>query len=141
MCKYVDYFIFKFIKKSYISIIACNCGKLLVHDFTCVNTVSRSHLELTSKTAGSELKEYSTFENDYIFYPIAIETWGFCSYHSKIKNLVILKRDESENIFLIQKLSIAIQRENASYILGTIPNNKHQDEIFLGICFNKDFGR
>ena len=58
--------------------------KCLVWDFTCVNTIDRSHIIRAASQAGSpscaaqakKIKKYSCLGNSYIFVPIELETLG-----------------------------------------------------------------
>ena len=45
-------------------------------------------------------------------------------------------RGKNSAFFLFQSISIAIQRGNASCILGTVPHSEGLDEIFEFICSN-----
>ena len=59
-------------------------GRSLVWDFTCCDTVARSHVQQTSVLAGSaadaaearKVAHYSDLAADYIFSPVAVETFG-----------------------------------------------------------------
>jgi hypothetical protein len=63
-----------------------HCGRYLVWDFTCPDTVAPSHLDQSSLAAGSaavaaEAKKQTKYaqlsaSGNYIFAPIAVETLG-----------------------------------------------------------------
>ncbi|CAH1116451.1 unnamed protein product [Phaedon cochleariae] len=99
------------------SLIPWSHGKPSVWDFTCVDTVAASHIDSTSKIAGGaadsaekmKLKKYSTSRDQYILYPVAIETYGsFGPYATELFNLIerelIHKTDDNRaRSFLIQQ--------------------------------------
>ena len=59
-------------------------GKCLLWNATCVDTLADSYIQLTSKSAGSAAEKaeklkidlYEELTNDYIFCPVAVETFG-----------------------------------------------------------------
>ena len=119
-------------------------GKCLFWDFTCADTFAPSYLPATSITPGAAAKEaeqrkfkkYEDLAAQGIFVPIAIETsgvWGKEGRHmiqkigSKISNLTSEARS---TYYLMQRISIAVQRGNVASILGTFPSGKELNEIF-----------
>ncbi|KAG5894913.1 hypothetical protein JTB14_008874 [Gonioctena quinquepunctata] len=66
------------------TLIPWKCGKPLVWDFTCADTVAASHLANTSKSSGAaaisseklKRKKYQNLGNNYLFHPITVETFG-----------------------------------------------------------------
>jgi hypothetical protein len=110
-------------------------GKCLVWDATCVDTLCKSYLSSTSHTAGAaaakaEKKKkdlYSNLPNQYIFCPFAVETLG--TFGEEALQLVSelggrlrsTTGDAREKTWLIQRISVAIQRGNAASVLATIP--------------------
>ena len=119
-------------------------GKLLVWDFTCVDTLANSYLKETSKRAGSaaekaekaKLNKYEEIEKDYYMVPIAVETFGAWGPESArlIKSIGKKIQDHTgekrSTFFLFQSISMAIQRGNAASILGTVKSGDKLDEIF-----------
>ena len=119
-------------------------GRCLVWDFTCVNTIARSHLSHSTSQAGSvsviaeekKKKKYTNLSDTYIFTPIAIETlgpWGpeASSFVSELgRRLSEATGEQRSRAFLKQKISTAIQRGNASCILGSFPRNTAISEDF-----------
>ncbi len=115
----------------------------MVWDVTCVDTMAASHLQKSSKQAGSaaneaennKIKKYSSLRQ-YEFCPLGFETTGvlgkFC--HKLVKEIgakVAEKTGKPRSTeFLLQRLSIEIQRGNAAAILATIPCTQRLDEIF-----------
>ena len=110
-------------------------GKCLVWDFTCVNTIARSHLIKAVSKAGApgltaeekKKAKYSCLSDSYIFTPIALETlgpWGSeaAAFVSEIgRRLFVATGDPRAASFLRQKMSIAVQRGNAACITGSYP--------------------
>ena len=108
-------------------------GKCLVWDATVSDTLAASHLQNTSVVAGSAAKQaavfkcqkYSTLSATHVVMPISIETFGAWDVDSLsfIKELgrkmSVVTGDPRETQFLLQRISVAIQRGNASSCMGT----------------------
>ena len=119
-------------------------GRCLVWDFTCVNTIARSHLGISSSKAGSlsaaaeekKTKKYLSLSDTFLFTPIAIETlgpWGpdATSFISELgRRLSAATGDPRSGAFLKQKISMAVQRGNASCISGSFPRGSATSEDF-----------
>lgn len=120
-------------------------GRPLLWDFTCADTFAISNVTHSSLKAGGAAirreadknRKYSNLLAQYIFVAIAIEssgTWGTAglNFIKEVgRRIQIVSGDARSTTFLIQRLSIAIQRGNVSSILGTLPPGKALDEIFL----------
>merc|ERR1711993_96879 len=95
-------------------------------------------------------KKYQELANDYHFIPIGLETYG--SWGPEGLKLIKtigkkLKEETGERrstFYLFQNISIAIQRGNASCVLGTVPHSeglfkdrpqKMSKSIFLEFSF------
>ena len=119
-------------------------GKSLVWDFTCNDTLASSYIADTSRSAGAaaeagerlKFAKYLDLQQEFYFVPVAIETLGPLGKHglkliqelgAKIANITGEKRSTS---FLLQSISMAIQRGNAKSILGTVRNQIKLDEVF-----------
>ena len=119
-------------------------GKCLIWDVTVADTVCQSYVYHCSKDpcAAANIREsqktskYSDLTNDYCFIPIGIETlgsWGTQGFKlikdigSKIAEVAGEKRSTD---FLFQRISIAIQRGNASCVIGTVPHSQDFDEVY-----------
>ncbi|XP_061723449.1 uncharacterized protein LOC133529685 [Cydia pomonella] len=103
-------------------------GRCLLWDATCVSTFAASHLRQTTRCAGSaaesaaKLKhtKYSALESRYDFVPVAIETAG--PWGSEARRLIaelgrrLRERgcDPRSGSYLVQQISIAVQRGNAA---------------------------
>ena len=119
-------------------------GKSLLWDFTCTDTFAPSYISNTSSQVGfaAELAEkkkqtkYQHLQPSFIFYPVAIETSGVWGQHglSLIKSIgqkiASITGEPRSTSYLIQRISISIQRGNAASILGTIPYAGSLEDIF-----------
>ncbi|XP_074026320.1 uncharacterized protein [Leptinotarsa decemlineata] len=125
------------------SLIPWKYGKPVVWDFICVDTVAASHLAESSKSAGTaalsgeklKRKKYQNLGNNYLFHPVAVETFGVYGPESLLfvhelgRRIGQATKDYRSTSFLIERISIAIQRGNAASVLGTIPPSHNFDEI------------
>ena len=111
-------------------------GNLLVWDAICSDTYAPSYLAQSTMAAGAVTSQaedwkkvkYSYLEGhpDICFIPIAYETSGVVSPLS----LIFLKElghrlsattcDTESYSYLLQRLSVAVQRGNAASIIGTL---------------------
>ena len=112
-------------------------GRYLVWDFTCPDTVAPSHLSQSAREAGSAAEgaetrktaKYRDFiaSGNYIFTPVAIETfgsWGPAAYSfcQELGSRIARESgDQRSTAFLRQRISLAVQRGNAGSVLGTRP--------------------
>lgn len=108
-------------------------GRCLLWDATCVSTFAASHLRQTMRSAGSaaetaaKLKhaKYAALESMYDFVPVAVETagpWGNEArelFRDLGRRLRERGNDPRSGSWLVQQVSIAIQRGNAASIMGT----------------------
>ena len=100
------------------------------------STVKSKDFGSTTRREQRKFKKYEDLAAQGIFVPIAIETsgvWGKEGRHmiqkigSKISNLTSEARS---TYYLMQRISIAVQRGNVASILGTFPSGKELNEIF-----------
>jgi hypothetical protein len=110
-------------------------GKLMAWDYTCCDSLAPSHLNATvsaSSTAACAAEErkkakYASLDNGYIFIPIASETLGGWGPTATLflKKLGSLLNEQTRNPrsseFLMQRLSMAIQRGNATSLIVAQP--------------------
>ena len=117
-----------------ITLVPWESGKLLIWDATCCDTLAPSYLPIASSESRAVAAEaerrkvlkYAQLSKSYLFIPLAFETLGAIGSES----LVFLKElghrlhkatgDPQSFQFLLQRLSVAIQRGNAAAVLGSI---------------------
>ena len=119
-------------------------GRALVWDYTCVDTVAASNISATSVAASAAAEKafrakeakYQELSSSYSFAPIAMETMGSWASGSLLVIREIGRRlsaqtgERRATAFLLQAISIAVQRANATSITGTIPPTKSLSELF-----------
>ena len=103
-------------------------------DATCPDTFAPSHsslacVEACAVAAQADVKKYSKYchlDSRYTFVPVAIETSGAMGPRSTefLKELGYRLRqaigEVKASMYLLQRLSVAIQRGNSASVLGTI---------------------
>ncbi|XP_011555023.3 uncharacterized protein LOC105386209 [Plutella xylostella] len=108
-------------------------GRCLLWDATCVCTFAPSHVASTSLTPGAAAEEaarlkcqkYGPLLSSYIFAPLALETTGVWGVQGKAFVKEIGRRlrnrglDFRSGAYLMQRISLAVQRGNAASVLGT----------------------
>ena len=120
------------------TLIPWQSGQSLIWDFSCSDTLAPSNVERacrgTAKVActveDSKRRKYASLTSSFQFAPVGIETLG--AWGESAKSLVhkIGMRireatgDNRATTFLIQRLSIDIQRGNAISVMATIPSYK-----------------
>ena len=119
-------------------------GKCLVWDVSVADTVCPSYVKKTSKAVSAaantreslKISKYVELSRDYLFIPVGIETfgsWGDMG-HKLIKDIGKKLKEVSGELrstfYLTQKISVALQRGNASCVLGTVPFTKGLESIF-----------
>ena len=121
-----------------ISMVPCKEGKLLVWDATCRDTLAPSHLSTAERgpEAESQKREkYSSLGARYIFVPIACESLGVfgaetLSFLKDLGHRLHQTTGDSQSYqFLLQHLSVAIQRGNSTSVLGTLSSFDGLDDF------------
>ena len=119
-------------------------GKCLIWDFTCADTLCDSYVRKASKAAGSaaedrekkKIDKYKNLSDHYHFVPVGAETYGafgpeglklLKKIGSKIREATGEKRS---TFFLIQSISMSIQRANAACIIGTAPSSEGLEGLY-----------
>ena len=116
----------------------------MIWDFTCADTLCQSYVDQCSNIAGAaaefrektKTKHYKELANDYWFIPVAAETFGSWGSdgHKLVKEIGKKVMEETgekrSSFYLFQSISMAIQRGNASCVLGTVPRSEGLEEIF-----------
>jgi hypothetical protein len=119
-------------------------GKCLLWDATCVSTFAASHLSRTVQTAGAAAEfaaarkrdKYSALQNNYYFVPLAFETTGCWGSEALVFIKEVGRRikergsDVRAGSYLVQRLSIAIQRGNAASVMGTFAPGTTRGGLF-----------
>ena len=116
------------------SVVPWRGGKILVWDATCPDTLAPSHSLMAVREAGAvavdaeyrkELK-YSHLDATHCFIPVAVETLGAFgaqarTFFREVARRVSLATDDPlAHQFLVQRISVAVQRGNAAAVLGCI---------------------
>ena len=115
------------------TLVPWKCGQLLVWDATCPDTFAPSYRRQATSAAGKiaaaaeELKagKYAHLDQVYLFNPVAIETSGALGPHTAafLKDLGRRIHQETgearSSSYLLQRLSVAVQRGNAAAVMGT----------------------
>ena len=109
------------------------------HDTTC-----QSYIAGTSKKAGKAAEEaeqakfnlYSELAADFNVVPVATETFGSwgpggLKFIGQIGDRIATRTGEKRSrYYLLQRISMAIQKGNVASIVGTVPDHRKLDEIF-----------
>jgi len=121
-----------------LSLMPWSNGRCLAWDFTCPDTLAPSHLNTAITGQGAVANEaeakkkskYACLLPTFDFIPIAVETMGSlgdeaCAFmHQLGRRIMSVTGERRATEFLLQRLSVAIQRGNASCVLGTINSAK-----------------
>lgn len=129
-----------------VTLIPWSHGTHLVWDATCSDTIAPSHVGTSSKSTGgvaelAAIKKRNKYkeivEKGYQFLPFAVETLGpWCQEASKFmqvlgKRLKDVTGEPRSKSYLIQKISLAIQRGNSTSVMGTLPSISEVEEIYF----------
>ena len=99
-----------------------------------VDTLAPSYIQATAATAGAaaeiaterKMSKYNALLNTHFFVPLAIETLGPINITGQNfisdlgRSLTLSTEDKRETCFLLQRLSITIQRFNSVAFRGTL---------------------
>ena len=117
------------------TLVSWTAGKPLVWDATVWDTFAPSHLALSARAAGgvaklaerSKSSKYAELESRYVVQPVAFETLGVIGpstdsfLHDLGKRIERASGDRRATEFLLQRVSIEIQRGNAAAVQGSLP--------------------
>jgi hypothetical protein len=107
----------------------------LAWDATTPDTLAASHLSATSNSAGAaaehasslKFQKYSALSATHIVVPIAVDTLGTWCVEGLYfvrelgRRTALITNDTRETFFLLQRLSVAVQRGNAASCVGSLP--------------------
>lgn len=116
-------------------------GRPLVWDVTCADTLAKSYFNGQPGNAAQIATRkkhhlYEEIERNYFFVAFAVETIGPWAKESENLINIIGKKlnqitgENRSRLYLIQRLSLAIQRGNFESISGTLPKSDGLDEVF-----------
>ena len=108
-------------------------GKVQVWDATCPDTYAPSHVSKAAREVGAvalkaeqrKRSKYTLLESSHHFVPFALETSGVLGQAALDfigelgQRLRQTTREPCTREYLLQRLSIAVQRRNAAAVLGT----------------------
>lgn len=117
------------------TLIPWHMGRALVWDFTCVDTLAASNLDVSKVSAGGAADrafrrkeaKYAVISSDHFFVPVAVETLGAWAEESLLfirelgRRIARQTGEPRSTTFLLQRLSIAVQKMNSVCILSTLP--------------------
>jgi hypothetical protein len=119
-------------------------GRCLIWDVTCPDTLAASHLDravLAPGTVANDAEQrkrtkYFSLAARYHFVPITIETLGSLGeeamqFFRDVGHRVAAETGEPRSLqFLLQRVSVAVQRGNAACVVGTVRQDCCWDDIF-----------
>ena len=128
-----------------VSLVPWKRGRPITWDFTCPDTFAPSHLPHSSVESGavaadaenSKALKYSHLSNTSHFIPVAVETTGtfgpsaLAFLHEIGRRIKIQTGDQSSTYYLLQHISIAIQRGNVESVLGTMSHSSANSPLFF----------
>ena len=117
-----------------ITVVPWKSGKLLVWDTTCPDTFAPSYSSIATREAAAvaamaeerKAVKYVSLSSTYAFTPVAIETSGVFGPRTATflkdlgHRLAQVTGDKKSTTYLLQRLSVAVQRGNVASVLGTI---------------------
>ena len=119
-------------------------GRCLVWDFTCPHTLAASHLNKAVLGPGAVANDaesrksvkYRSLAALYSLTPIAVESMGPLGQEATIFFHELGRRIEATTAeprslqYLLQRLSVTVQRGNAACIIGTVSSSGGLDDLF-----------
>jgi hypothetical protein len=119
-------------------------GRCLIWDFTCPDTLAVSHLNRAVIAPGAvandaeqrKTAKYMALSATYKFVPVAVETLGAMGdeasqFFREVGRRIAAETGEPRSFqFLLQRISVAIQRGNAACVVGTVPQSVMWDDLY-----------
>ena len=123
------------------TVVPWKSGRLLVWDVTCPDTFAPSYLPNAASGIGAvaaaaeerKKRKYSHLDQCHLFVPVAIETTGVFGPETMEclrelgRRLQLVSADHNSTTYLIQRLSVVVQRGNAASVLGSAGNIDRHD--------------
>ena len=124
-----------------ITVVPWKSGRLLVWDATCPDTFAPSYLPSAASGVGAvasaaeerKKRKYSHLDRCHSFVPVAIETTGVFGpdtvqfLRELGRRLQLVSADHNSFTYLVQRLSVAVQRGNAASVMGSARSLESQD--------------
>lgn len=112
--------------------------------FYLPNTLAASHLNKAVLSSGAvandaenrKTSKYSSLSAQYCFVPIAVETLGapgdeaLAFFRDLGQRIAATTAEPRSFQFLMQRVSVAVQRGNAACIVGTVPSSCDWDDVY-----------
>jgi len=112
-------------------------GRCLLWDYTYSHTLAASFLyravrgpsNVACDAERRKICKYSSLLSTYVFFPIAVETLGAVGtkamsfLHEVGRRIQFVTHEKRSFSFLMQRLSMAIQRVNVDCIIGPVPHS------------------
>uniref|UniRef100_A0A1X7UK63 Uncharacterized protein n=1 Tax=Amphimedon queenslandica TaxID=400682 RepID=A0A1X7UK63_AMPQE len=126
-----------------VTMVPWSSGKPLVWDATCPDTLAPSYERFAVCSPGAvaqaseKCAKYKSLDYSYSFTPVAIETLGAIgpkslSFLKKLGTRIREQTGEASSFsYLLQRLSVVVQRANAISVMGTLPKLSYPDSFFL----------
>ena len=110
----------------------------------CPDTLAASHLNRAVLSPGAVANDaesrkstkYRSLTALYSFTPVAVETLGalgeqaYAFFRDLGHRIAAVTTEPRSFQFLMQRLSVTVQRGNAACVLGTVPASRGLDELF-----------
>ena len=118
---------------------------MLVWDATCPDTLAPSYANLAAREAGAVADEaerkkkakYAHLESSHHFVPVAVETLGVLGSEARtlLRDLGRRLKDSTleplSHHYLLQRISVAVQRGNTAAILGSLASDSDSATPFF----------
>uniref|UniRef100_A0A1X7V6L1 Uncharacterized protein n=1 Tax=Amphimedon queenslandica TaxID=400682 RepID=A0A1X7V6L1_AMPQE len=117
-----------------VTLVPWKVGKCMCWDFTCPDTLAPSYVTMAATAGGSaaalaeerKITKYSHLSPSYLFTPLSIETMGAVGPKSSRflkelgRRIMLHSGDPHSYNYLMQRLSVAIQKSNMISVLGSL---------------------
>ena len=125
-----------------ISLMPWKQGRCLVWDVTCCGTLANSHLNravtgpgvVATDAENRKQLKYEAISQTHCFIPVAVETLGALGEEATAflkdlgRRIAATTKEHRSFEFLMQRVSVVVQRGNAACVLGTTSNNNNKLE-------------